>query len=48
MAKTIVKKKDFVEIDFTGRLKNEEYIFDTIESDIGKKLYAALFRSFMV
>lgn len=36
MAKTI-KKKDFVEIEYTGRLANEGYIFDTTEESVAKE-----------
>lgn len=34
---TIVSKKDFVEIEYTGRLKDENIVFDTTDDKIAKE-----------
>ena len=33
---TLIKKHDFVEIEYTGRIKEDNAIFDTTEEKIAK------------
>jgi len=34
---TIVSKKDFIEIEYTGKLKEENVIFDTTDEKVAKE-----------
>ena len=33
---TTVKKHDFIEIDYTGKTKDDNFIFDTTEENVAK------------
>ncbi|HJN56908.1 MAG: peptidylprolyl isomerase [Candidatus Woesearchaeota archaeon] len=33
----VIKKHDFIEIEYTGKLKEEDVIFDTTDADVAKK-----------